>query len=260
MFYLTISFIVVFIFSKLAFLGAQLNLMIVMFCSEQVLPCYRAATHPMSLSAQVALSCTEQIGFISDLPCHWGLVWRPLGSWTILSPSHHSAGLTGAPLIGEDTVPACLDSTSTLSPCRAALSMHWHLDFIKPLCSGVLFYVRIRSSELISVSNLGMGPSDKTAPKTWRNVSQRKCNTTDLRHGRAFTAVVSTGMPMTFCTGTVHLCLFCTAQSCGSSHKTVWVIDFSVLPTKKKKKKNQASFQTRWNFFHLFISRRIKKN
>lgn len=90
-----------------------------------------------------------------------------------------------------------------------------------------------------------------------KSVSQRKCsNTTDLRHGGASTAVVSTGMPLTFSTGTAHLCL-CTAQSWGSPHKTLWVIDFSVLPTKGGKK--QASIQILWIFFHLFISRRIKK-
>lgn len=81
-----------------------------------------------------------------------------------------------------------------------------------------------------------MGPSDKSAPKTWRNISRRKCsNATDLRHDGTFTAVVCPGMPMTFCTGTAHLHL-CTAQSWDSPHKTAWAIDFSGLPAKEKKK------------------------
>lgn len=97
-FSLTISLIVIFIFGKLAFSGTQLNVMVVTFFSEWVLPCYRAAASLRSLSAQVALSCTEQICFISELPCHWGSDWSPLGSWTnsvpvttLLAPlGHHS--------------------------------------------------------------------------------------------------------------------------------------------------------------------------
>lgn len=131
MFSLTTSFIVIFIFGKLTFLGTKLNLMMVMVCSEkQALPCYRAATSLRSLSAQVALRCTEQIGFISDLPCHWVLVRKPLGSWTIISPCPHSAGLNGAPqLQGENTVPACLDTTCAPFPCQEAQSVHWHQGF-----------------------------------------------------------------------------------------------------------------------------------
>lgn len=209
MFSLTISFMVIFILGKLTFLGTHLNLIIVMFCSEQVLPCYRAAASLRSLSARVALSCTEHTAFISDLLCHWGPVWRPLGSWTILSLSPlcwpHWGTTTWR---GGDCPCLSLDIAFTPTAEQPCLCTGTR-TFIKPLCSGMLFYVIIRSSELISLSNLGMGHSNKSAPKTWRIVSQRKCsNTTDLKFG----------MPVTFSTGTAHLCL-CTAQSWGRHTK-----------------------------------------
>lgn len=130
MFSLTISFMVIFILGKLTFLGTHLNLIIVMFCSERVLPCYRAAASLRSLSARVALSCTEHTAFISDLLCHWGPVWRLLGSWTILSLSPlcwpHWGTTTWR---GGDCPCLSLDIAFTPFHCRAALSVHWHQDF-----------------------------------------------------------------------------------------------------------------------------------
>lgn len=82
-----------------------------------------------------------------------------------LSPCHHSSGPTGAPQLEEEgIVPAYPDITCTPFHCLHTDTM----NFIKPWCSGMLFYIIIGSSELIFLNDLGMGPSDKSAPKTWR--------------------------------------------------------------------------------------------